>query len=249
MGNAQSQGDGEIGPLHTGSMDLTLLFEHIFFTIVPSALTILATPLYVYCIISQTPFVRRGVLFWVKKGLAILLVGANVAILVFWGVDEVFRSSVSLTASALSCIASVCIAVILYAEHRFSYQPSTFLSVFLSVTTLLDIAKTYSCFKRPELTAAGGVYVVIVLLQLLLLLSQEIPKRRLIDTERLNLQLGREAVSGFWNRSFFLWMNAAFLLGYRKILAVEDLPPINPEFNSSRMLRKFETQWSRGTFL
>ena len=248
MENAQSQGDDQLGPLRAGSMDLTLLFEHIFFTIVPFALIILVTPLYVYCIISQIPFVRRGVLFWTKKGLAVLLIAANVTILVFWGLEDVFRTSVSLTASALSCIGSVCIPMILYAEHRYSFQPSTFLSVFLSVTTLLDIAKAYSCFKRPELFEAGCVYVSIVGLQICLLLSQEISKRRLIDPERLDVPLGSEAISGFWNRSLFLWINSTLLLGFRKILAVEDLPLINPEFNSARLLRKFDSKWKRGKF-
>lgn len=246
MGNVQSRSDDQLGPQHANSMDFTLLFEHLFFTIVPFALIILVTPLYIYCIISQIPFVRRGVLFWSKSGLAVLLLFANTAVLVLWGLEDTFRTSVSLTASSLACIGSVCIPIIIYAEHRFSFRPSAFLSIFLSVTLLLDVAKAYSCFNRPELINAGAVYIGIIFLQAFLILSQEISKRRLIDAERVDLPLGREAVSGFWNRSLFLWVNSTFFLGFRKILTVDDLPSINPEFSSALLLLKFTPRWSRG---
>lgn len=246
MGNSQLQSDGDLGPQRSGVFDFTLLFQHIFFTIIPAALILFVTPIYIYCIMNQVIIIRRGILFGAKIGLGVALVLLNVAAAVLWARLDFFRTKVSLAATALSCAGSLCVPVIIYAEHRYSFRQSTFLSIFLSVTTLLDLAKTRSCFQHAGLESVGALYIANLVVQFLLILSQEVSKRRLIKAERLELPLGIEAVSGFWNRSLFLWINSTFLLGFHKILGVKDLPPIGPEFNTARLFRAFEPRWKRG---
>jgi ATP-binding cassette, subfamily C (CFTR/MRP), member 1 len=107
---------------------------------------------------------------------------------------------------------------LIYAEHRYSYSPSLLLSVYLSITILLDIVYVRSLFLRRTLDAIGAVTAAALAAKLLVLVLEEIPKRG-----PGVLKTSKELSSGLWNRSAFWWLNSTFRKGYRAFLHVDDL--------------------------
>lgn len=160
----------------------------------------------------------------------------------FWAVSQTYRTDVGIAAAALSCVGAFCLIAILYAEHTKSIQPSTFLSIYLSITLLLDVARTRSYFLRDNLQVISGFSIGIVMLKVALLLLEEVSKRDLVTGETGECT-NDEMFSGFWNRTLFLWLNSTLLRGFRTILSVDNLQDILPEFRSEHVAQEFTLSW------
>lgn len=238
--------DNWFGPLLPSSPDFTLRFQQIFFTIIPAILLFFITPLFVLRIIKFRPKVRSGYLLPLKLSAGICLVGAAVANIVLWCINPLYRTNISTTAAILTCLGSVCTCVILYAEHVYSFRPSIFLSIFLSLTLLFDVSKARSYFLRDGLDVLAGIHVAIIALKAAILALEEVPKLQLVKSVRLRSQLSRETVSGFWNRSFFIWLNSTLLLGFKSVVEIEHLPAMGNDFSSEYLYSKFAPRWDKG---
>ncbi|OAQ99018.1 hypothetical protein LLEC1_01154 [Akanthomyces lecanii] len=236
-------GDGAFGPTLNGFFDFTLSFEHSILSILPTSVFIVLTPIHVNHLWRRQPCVKPGILLWLKMLSTLLLLSCQVASLALWAVSSVPRHDLAVASAAVTCVGSICIFFLLYAEHIYSYRPSTLLSVYLTLMILFDIAKTRSYFLRGDLDALAGLSVAVVVIEFVLLLFQEVSKRRLVTTRNSQPRLSGEALSGFWGRALFLWVNSTLKLGFRSILRVEDLKDLGPEFSSERLHADFEPHW------
>ncbi|KAJ2978353.1 hypothetical protein NQ176_g3864 [Zarea fungicola] len=240
------QGDGAFGPQLKGFFDFTLLFEHSILSILPTSVFIVLTPIHVLNLWRRKPCVRPGAFLWLKMLTTLALLSCQIASLVLWAVSSVPRHDLAVAAAVIACVGSFCIFFLLYAEHLYSYRPSTMLSIYLTLIILFDIAKTRSYFLRGDLGSLAGVSVAVTILEFLLLLFQEIPKRRIVTNSRNAMpQLSGEVVSGFWGRALFIWVNATLRLGFRSILRIEDLKDLGPEFSSEHLHSSFEPHWQK----
>lgn len=147
-----------------------------------------------------------------------------------------------MAAASLSVADVIVIGSLLYAEHRYSYSPSLLLSVYLSITILLDIAYVRSLFLRGSLDAIGAVTTAIIATELLVLVLEEIPKRG-----PAILKTSKEISSGLWNRSAFWWLNSTFSKGYYSFLQVDDLYSLDHNLDSYRLASKLDQTWKCGT--
>ncbi|OAA39066.1 ABC transporter, transmembrane domain, type 1 [Metarhizium rileyi] len=215
--------DDSFGPQLGSQFDFTLLFEHGILTILPASLCIVVAPFYIFHYFRAPVCVSTGVLLWAKLAVLAVLLGVETASLVLWSVSSTFRSDASLAAFSLVCVSTLCVVAAVSLEHRHSFRSSTLISLYLSLTALLDIVKSRSLFLRPHLHAVGGLSAVAAAMKLALVLLQEFSKRTHVKDPVLRKSLSKEATSGIWNRSLFLWLNSTFLLGFRTILRIEDL--------------------------
>lgn len=166
----------------------------------------------------------------------------EVANTVLWSLSATYCNDVALAAASLSCVGALCIAFTLFAEHKHSMRPSTFLSIYLSISFLLDIAKTRTYFLRTDLKAIAIVSVFILLFKLAILVLEEMPKKSLTKLEE-HKNTGAEAFSGFWNRAFLVWLNSTFALGYKTILKIDDLQSLPPEILAEKSSVDFQEKW------
>ncbi|TQV93467.1 hypothetical protein V2A60_010128 [Cordyceps javanica] len=240
---AVGDGDGSFGPTLKGFFDFTLSFEHSILSILPTSVFIALTPLHVSHLWRRQPCVKPGILLWLKMLSTLLLLSCQVASLALWAVASVPRHDLAVASAAITCVGCVFVFFLLYAEHIYSYRPSTLLSVYLTLMILFDIAKTRSYFLRADLSAIAGLSAAVVVVELVLLLLQEVSKRRLLTTRNSGPRISSEALSGFWGRALFLWVNTTLKLGFRSILRVEDLKDLGPEFSSERLYADFEPHW------
>lgn len=138
--------------------------------------------------------------------------------------------------------------VVISIEHRRSLQSSAFIGLYLLITVLFEIAKTRSYFLR-KMQALAALSTVRTAFKFTLLGLLEVPKRRDILDEKFRKEAGKETVSGFWTRAFFVWLNPTFLLGFRRVITVEDLGPLGPEFSSERLFNRLEEKWKNSKSL
>lgn len=153
-----------------------------------------------------------------------------------------YRTDLGLGASALSCLAASSILVAICAEHYYSVRPSRLLGLFLAITTLLDATKVYSLFRR-SLHIQGSIVAAIVAFKVALLILEEISKRKLLIDGELEKETGREAVSGFWGRAFYLWLNTTFWKGYKSLLTIQDLDRLDLDLKAKGLYEKFQHHW------
>lgn len=237
-------GDDRFGPQSPGRFDLTLTFENAIFSIGPMSAFILFSIVYIRRLLKTTACVKSGVLLPCKLALATILFGAELAMLALWAQRPESRVQTTLASSIICSVGALFIGAVLYAGHRYSPSPSIPLSIYLSITFLLDIAKTRSFFLREGVDDIASLSVVTLAAKLAIIVAEEVPKTRWIDKQRFP-SLSGEAVGGFWSRSMLVWVNDTLLLGFKRRLNVEDLPPMGPTFSSERLYNDFLSLWKK----
>ena len=238
--------DNAFGPRVYGHLDFTLLFETSIFTILPSALLILACPAYVYHYARRAVVVEAGKLLWAKLAIAIILFGIELASAIIWSRQYLYRTDAIVLAAAFVCIGCAALCIILFVEHRHSFRPSGLLAMFLIATTAFDAAKARTHFARTGLSAIGALYIVAIVLKATLVVLGEVSKKSLIKDPKTKREINREATSGFWNRVFFFWLNETMFTGFKTFLHIKDLPDLETEFTSDHLHKHFHKQWTEG---
>ncbi|KAF4511732.1 hypothetical protein G6O67_003504 [Ophiocordyceps sinensis] len=233
--------DASFGPqLGLGQLDFTLAFEQTIFGIGPSALLLAAASLRIAVLKQREPLFRASRFLWTKLTAAALLLGLELASLVLWSTSPLSaRTHAALATASLAAAAVVAVASLLYTEHRYAYSPSLLLSIYLSVSALLDVASVRSLFLRGELDALGAVASAALALKLVLVGLEEVPKRG-----PAALRTSREIARGLWNRSVFWWLNATFRRGYSDCIAVDDLERLDHHLDSRHLASVLGRQWN-----
>ena len=57
-----------------------------------------------------------------------------------------------------------------------------------------------------------------------------------------------EATSGTFSRGVFWWLSSLFLTGYRNLLTLEDLFPLQKKLYSQTLQEQFQEAWDRGKY-
>lgn len=176
------------------------------------------------------------------------LIGTDITIAILWRNAKSHGSSIATIASSVACVSTAAVLVIVFLEHRHSYRPSSLLATFLILTMLFDIVKARTHFTRTRLTALAVLCVVAIVLKCVLMALGELSKRSLIRNPKKKKDCSGETVSGFWNRSLFLWLNKMFVTGFNQDLGIGDLPELEPEFNSELLHDQLQSSWKNGMF-
>lgn len=141
--------------------------------------------------------------------------------------------------AGFSFVAAISIAPIIKAEHRRALRSSALTGLYLLITLLYDVAraKSYYFYKTQALASLAAIDA---LLKLCLLLLLEVSKRGLIEDPHVRQHASDEAVSGFWSRSFLVWLQSTLFLGFHTIISVDDLGALDPEFSSQSLSERLK---------
>ncbi|KAH8198816.1 hypothetical protein TruAng_007039 [Truncatella angustata] len=218
-------GDDTFGPQIGTRFDFTLFFEHTILTSLPASLLLFVCPLYLTRFLRRPVFFKHGLLLWTKLIVAALLLGAELANTVLTSRDgSSLRNSASIAAAVLSCVSTLSVMAITYAEHCRSLRSSSFLSAFLSITTLFNVARARSYISRGGLGSFGALQIAIAIIKLVLVALEEVSKQSLFQPEQDRSPIGPETRGGFWN-------------------SVDELPEIGLEFSTDRLSIQFQKRW------
>ena len=128
----------------------------------------------------------------------------------------------------MSFVSTLCILALSFVEHSRSPRPSILLNAYLLVTILFDITQIRTLWLAStdfnDITFSRlFTTTVIAKAALLLLESQHKSKWIQLDIK----EHSPEEFSGMFGLGAFVWLNQIFLAGYRKVLTLDDLFPLD----------------------
>ena len=154
-------------------------------------------------------------------------------------------SQALIASTSLSSIAAVCTGLMLFLEHYHATQSSSLLTLYLTITIIVDFLRAFYYTTKSELHFVGTLSAVTTTIKISLLVQQEAPKY--LDPRRApHRGFSPEATTGFWNRTLGLWLNSTLLFGFRRTLRMADLANLGTEFSSANLSFQFDAVWATG---
>lgn len=223
-------------------IDVTKLLDREVYSVLPSLLITTVALIYVSAARRNRCCPRYGKTLATKIVTALLLLLVETANVVLFCTSPAIRSKTTVATAIASCLSSVCLSLMVYAEKMYSFRPPGFLSLGLAVSILFDVTKARLYLERPELQTASGLVTGIYLLKSSLLLTEEAAKALAIRSQQPNRRITRN----YWTQNLFLWLNATLVLGFRKVIKINDLLDMGPMFNSELLYHRFKPVWEKG---
>ncbi|KAI8627293.1 ABC multidrug transporter [Xylariaceae sp. FL1651] len=234
--------------------DFTLLFEHLFFTLLPSLIIIVIAVLRTWNLIKQPDIIGWPALR-VTKCAILFLLGAlhltQVAILTRDShSDAQLYSRLAIPASSLAFIAAISLTAASWFEHSRSPGPSLLLQTFIILTLAPDVA----CLRSSWLIAAAsegssrafaGTQGAVIILKVASLGLESLgkPAAKYLTVEHYQ-DYSPEQRCGLFGRTFLSWLYPTFRSGYRKSLTPDDLCCLETCLSGSTLQRSLVKSWS-----
>ncbi|KAJ5554453.1 hypothetical protein N7513_004412 [Penicillium frequentans] len=177
---------------------------------------------------------------FVKLAAAGIYTAFQISLLIIGSVHPFELTKLSTAAGALSFVAALVIPTLSFLEHSRSPRPSILLSIFLSLTVLCDIVQVRSLWLLVHNTD-GLNYVKLFTVAV-------VWKAVLVCLESVHCQswLGwdwkihsPEEVNGLYGLGTFLWLTPLFMSGYKKVLNLSDLFPLDKSVSVEALKSSF----------
>ncbi|KAK9787168.1 putative ABC multidrug transporter [Seiridium cardinale] len=241
--------DNSIGPGVSGcrdEFDFTILFELVFFSLVPSVVFIILSIWRSILLLAKPTIVNAPILQLVKLCAITAYVGLQLALLVLVSIGPFGVTGLFIACTVMTFVAAVCMIGLSCLDHARSPRPSMLLSGYLFLTLLFDMAETRTFWlassTRSEL-AFAGVFTAAMGTKILLLLLEAQHKTRWIRWDTKDPH-SPEETSGIFDLGVYFWLNSLFANGYRKILKIHDLYPLDHAMNGEILHQKFQKNLS-----
>ncbi|KAH8697489.1 P-loop containing nucleoside triphosphate hydrolase protein [Talaromyces proteolyticus] len=233
-------GEGNLLQLNQQNFDFNIQFEQLFFSIIPSVLFIL-TSLWRTLSQARKPTVVNAPVFQlIKLGVITAYVGLELSLLILVAVGSFQVTNMFIASSVLNLVSALFMILLSTVDHRRSPRPSVLLNSYLFLTLLLDVAQARTLFlssdNKPELSYSSIFSAAIALKTGILILEAQQKSKWLNWDEK---EHSPEETSSIFSLGVFLWLNKMFLRGYRKILTLKDLYPLDSSFNSQSLHDEF----------
>lgn len=162
--------------------------------------------------------------------------------MILYATNSHVRSPASLAAAALVLADALGLCLLSHLEHVRSIRPSTIINTYLFVTLHFDIAHTRTLWVEDAPIPITAVFTVTVAVKFVIAIMEASEKRKILLTPYQNAN--PEATSGIYNQAFFWWLNTLMTIGFRRIICVDDLFPIEDEMSSSVLGKQAQKLWS-----
>ncbi|KAJ5107116.1 ABC transporter [Penicillium angulare] len=246
--------DREFGPrVHSGcrSFDFTLEFEDCILACLPAAVFLALSTTSIAFLSSRPIVYSLGSKFlWSKLTALLGIFAAQLAYLVIRVQKNSLSTDASLAADILCPVATLVSGVLSYLGHRRSQRSSTVLNLYLSILTLLGIARTRTLWLLAPSTegqAAAIAISVALAFSILALVLESVDskaKKSRSDCTVEKAHLAPEQYSSFWSRTSFFWLASTFKKGYTRVISLNDLPPLDTTLKSDEVLDKLTSTWA-----
>ncbi|KAH7152638.1 putative ABC multidrug transporter [Dactylonectria macrodidyma] len=233
-----SSGEENLLQLNQEDFDFNVQFEQLFFSIIPSVLFIV-TSLWRTIYQSRKPTVVNAPVFQlVKLGAITTYVGLELALLILVAVGSFKVTSMFIASAVLKLVSALLMITLSLVDHSKSPRPSVLLNSYLFLTLLLDVAQARTLFlssgEKPELTYSS-IFAATIGFKVGILLLEAQRKSRWVSWDEK--EHSPEETSGIFSLGVFFWLNKMFLVGYKKVMTLKDLYPLESGL-SSRLLHE-----------
>ncbi|KAK2786100.1 hypothetical protein FQN52_007979 [Onygenales sp. PD_12] len=159
-------------------------------------------------------------------------------LLVLWSKEREIKTRASLASLALTFVGTGGMGLVSYAEHLHSVKPSILLNAYLFGSLVLDATRTRTLWLIGDHLLIAILLTVSLGMKLLMLLLEATKKRNILQPKYSHYP--PEAISGFFGRTLFLWLNPLFAKGSSQLLVLDDLFELDKHLSSeylSQLLR------------
>ncbi|KAI1673320.1 ABC transporter integral membrane type 1 [Pyrenophora tritici-repentis] len=233
-GNVSPQMDSE-------RFDFNLQFEQLYFSIVPSALFVVASSWRTLLQARKPKMVHSPASQYIKLSAIAVYVCLALVMIVLPTAEYIHVSTIFIAAVVLRLVATLLIMALSATEHSRNPRPSALLTAYLCLTLLLDVAQARTLFlsstSHPERVYSGIFCASVVVKASVLVLEA----RHKASSVRWNdeKEHSPEEISGIFSLSVFFWLNELFLAGYRTVLTVETLLPLDNSLETEALHARF----------
>ncbi|KAF4929096.1 ABC transporter atnG [Colletotrichum viniferum] len=229
-----------------GGFDFTLLFEDAVLAVPLHCLLLLVLPACALRLAGADVKVVASTQRALKACASVCLVALNLALLVLWATTSsaaITHTRATIPAAVLGLLASLGVALLSWLEHDRSVRPSFVLSTYLFLSVLLDTARARTLWMLGPNQTIPAIFTCTLALRAVMILLESTEKRRILVPQHKGYS--KEVTSGTFNRSVFFWLTSLFINGYRNILKLEDLYPLDPKLASEPLYKRLADAWDQ----
>lgn len=168
----------------------------------------------------------------------------HITLLVIWAEPSITTTRATLPATSLNIVVFALLLFASYLEHVRSIRPSTLMTVYLGISSLLDIARLRTLFFVAGYHTAARIHLAGFFLKLVIFALEVTEKRSLLLSSWQDSS--PEAASGIMNRVLFIWLNSLLFKGFRGLLTVDSLTPLDPDILSASRPSVLRDKWQKG---
>lgn len=95
-----------------------------------------------------------------------------------------------------------------------------------------------------SLYSIPSIFLTAFCIKVLVFLLELFEKRRLIRPQWR--EASKESTGSVYNRSLFIWLNSLFVQGFRKLLTVDVLPPVDSHILAASKPAQLSERWENG---
>ncbi|KAK1450990.1 ABC transporter [Colletotrichum cuscutae] len=242
--------DNSLGPwageLCRGGFDFTLFFEEAILAVPLQSLLLLLLPTCALRLATSDVKVVPSTLRWLKASASISLAALNFVLLILWVTTPsttITHTRATIPTAILSLIASIELGLLSWLAHQRSVRPSFVLSVYLFLSILFDTARARTLWMLGPHQTIPAIFTCTLAVRAVMILLESTEKRRILVPEHKGYS--KEVTSGTFNRSVFFWLMSLFINGYRNILQLDDLYPLDPKLASEPLYRRLAGAWDQ----
>ncbi|KAK2036307.1 hypothetical protein LZ31DRAFT_589425, partial [Colletotrichum somersetense] len=236
-----------MGPAVRGcrdDFDFTAKFEQAEFSIVPASIFITAALPRLFYLFRKPRLVEEFIVQWIRFFFVVVYAGLRLGQLVLSARGTYWSSQFGVVSDVVGFLVGLVMIPLSFLEHSRSPRPSVLLDDYLLVTILFDSAHSRTLWlssgstndlRQARLPVAGVVFKAVVLVV-------ESRSRHQLDLRR---QQCLEATSGIIGLSTYFWVHSLFLVGFRKLLAIDDLYALDEPMLAEVLYTKFSPQLER----
>ncbi|RDW81522.1 Cyclic peptide transporter [Aspergillus mulundensis] len=245
--------DNQFGPrvsVDSRAFDFTLLFEDLWFTLLPTACFLLCLPWRLYFLGHATIKVNSCRIAVCKLCLLAVLLVLQLVLLAFQVRSPVLHTRASLPAAIVNIVASLAASYVSFTEDQRSVRPSDLLVLYFSATSLCHLPRLRSLWLIDSVDASRYLSLITLLITVAIVILESLPKTRRLNPTYTNAT--EEERSAFWSRALFTWVLPFLQTGYRNSLEVEDVPQVDTalqgQASGDRLRRTWHSEGREGKF-
>ncbi|PLB55396.1 putative ABC transporter [Aspergillus steynii IBT 23096] len=235
-----THGEGDLLHLNQEQFDFNLQFESLFFSILPSILFIPSSLWRAQSQIRKPVVVKAPVLQFMKTGAIIIYAGLELTLLILAVIGSFHASRMFIASSTLQLVSALFMLAVSVVDHSRSPRPSMLLNSYLFLTLLLDIARARTLFLSSDFNSEivySSIFCASVGLKTTILLLEACQKARWLTWDAT--KHSPEETSGIFSLGVFLWLNRLFMAGYKHVLTMDSLYPLDSTFDAQALHEKF----------
>ncbi|KAM7205481.1 P-loop containing nucleoside triphosphate hydrolase protein [Naviculisporaceae sp. PSN 640] len=240
--------DNQFGPrvnVACRPFDFTLLFEDAFLILLPASLLIFLAPWRMPSL-YKTPvkLVSCRLAIWKLAIIASLLV-LHIVFLLYRMQSPHLYTKLSVASGVVDAVATLAAGIYSFLEDQRSLRPSDLLVLYFTLSTILYIPRLRSLWTIPDtdLIVPKALWTVIFMTTASLAILESVTKTRLLRPGYKNATA--EQVTGFWSRSFYIWVLPFFRTGYGQIIQLDDIPRADDDLEEEIARKKLDEAWKK----